>query len=1438
MNDSPDTLSRFHPIIRGWFAETYGTPTDIQAQSWPGIADGKNLLITAPTGSGKTLTAFLWAINQFVCGQLSLGTTRVLYISPLKALNNDIQRNLISPLEQLKLRFDLAGEDFPDIRVRTRSGDTRTEDRRRMLRHPPEILITTPESLNLLLSSKSGEGLLHGLSTVILDEIHGVVGNKRGVYLMSAVERLVPLSGEFQRLALSATVKPLDTIAAFVAGYRLAGTPQEPVYEPRAIDILSSPTQKRYDIRIRLPAATGNRGEDEEIWESMAQDFVERIQRNRATLLFTNSRALCEKLTHWINQAAGHTLAYAHHGSLSREIRFEVEQKLKAGDLAAIVATSTLEMGIDIGSLDEVILVQSPDAVSSAIQRIGRAGHGVGEVSRCTVYPTHPLDFLEAAVLGKAVMDRDIEPIRTVECPLDVLAQVMISMTGMAEWDIDELFAELRRSTPYHRLTQRQFELVLSMLAGRYADNHIRELKPRISIDRLSNRVTARPGALMSLYLSGGVIPDRGYFQLRHQDSNAKIGELDEEFVWEATVGKVFSFGTQTWQIKKITHNDVVVGPAKPSGIAPPFWKAEPLSRDFHYANRVGEFLEYANTRTDDDAFTAELVADYCMEDGAAKELHSFLKRQKEHVHSDLPHRHHLLVERVNSAPGRASGHQVVLHTGWGSRVNRPLAMALEAGWFEAHGEMAEVFVTNESLVIQLPRALRIEEVLAMVPANQLEARLRQRLEGSGFFGARFRENAGRALLLSKGRFNERKPLWMSRLQSQKLMDSVLKFEDFPMLLETWRTCLQDEFDIENLRMLLAEIESGELAITEVTSSTPSPFAQGVAWDQINTYMYMTDTPKAAKTSNLSSSLLEEVVFNPGLRPVIPLNIKTDFEERRQRRLPGYEPETEAELLEWVKERTAIPSHEWWPVEIPALATTLAIGDARLIVAREDETSLTTAFMSDDEGLVSHLANFLQYYGPVTADELSDWLGVDKQRLEGALNDLLNEQTLIQGQLLDGSDEVSWCDAENFETLLRFMRQSSRREFTPLPAAALPGFLHHWQTRYSNSDPVEQTFEALERLRCLPVAPALWESELLPARLPGYDPQHLDLAFSGADILWLGNPAKQVTPCFKGDVDLLSTPAARDADIDMLLPDSHGRYSFSDILDRTGATAHDTGDKLWQAFFSGHVTNDSPQALRKGIEQNFQIPEPAPGRGTETRRHVRRRGFNQWRSSIPFAGNWYQLARPEPPTDLLDREELNKDRVRVLMDRYGILFRELLLREEPAFRWALLFRSIRLMELAGEMLSGYFFEDLPGPQFVSPEAFRTLQRPLPADKVFWVNATDPVSMCGIAVDAFRAGLPRRVPGNHVVYHDDRVVLVSERSGKSLTINVAADDENLPRYLDVLRHLVYRATQPVRKLTVESINGEPATRSEYLDTLSTVFNISHDYKAIYVERSVL
>jgi len=1531
-----DSLSRFHPLVARWFAETVGRPTNIQAAAWEKIARNEHVLVSAPTGSGKTFTAFLWAINQFMTGDRQPGHTSLLYVSPLKALNNDIRRNLISPIGELREIALEEGDRLAEIRVLTRSGDTPQPERRRMVRRPPEILITTPESLNLLLSSAGGRSILTHITTVILDEVHALADTKRGVHLMTAVERLVLLSGEFQRIALSATVRPMETIAAFIGGYRTVGSPGSPSYEPREVTIISDTTpkaqQKRYDIEVRSPDKAVGLSSRQTIWDLLVGEFRRIVEGHRSTLIFTNSRRLCEKLAYMINAGNGGHLAYAHHGSLSREIREDVEKALKEGRLKTIVATSSLELGIDIGSLDSVVLVQSPPSVSSAIQRLGRSGHHVGETSTGTIFPTHPTDIIEAAALVPAILDQNIEARTPIQCPLDVLSQVIISMTGVERWDIDELYHHIQTSYPYRHLSRRHFDLVLNMLGGRYAGTRIRELQPQVSIDRIDNTVKAKKAALLRLYMSGGTIPDRGYYVLRHFESGARIGELDEEFVWEARIGETFTLGTQNWTINRLTSNDVFVAPGNPRATAPPFWKAEEYDRDFHYSDCIASFLESADARISDRGFADRLMVSNHLDANAAGQLVDFLREQKQKTGSALPHRHHVLVEHIPSGPAGATGNQVVIHTFWGGRVNRPLAMALEAAWEDRFQQHIEIHATNDCIVLLLPHDVSGTEVFSMVPVSKIESLLRQRLESSGFFGARFREAAGRSLLLTKRRISERMPLWLTRLQSQRLLEAVSGYDDFPILLEAWRSSLTDTFDLESLRMLLTELSSGTIALTEVRSRTPSPMARHVSWQQINRYVYMDDSRPDSRPSQLSRDLLRDLVQSADLRPAVSQDTIDLYEEKRQRLYPGYTPRVSEELLDWIKERLIVPRPEWSalcsairrdhgvdasllpsPLSGKVVWLTPAGGATPLMVAREyagrvvrtlfgpDEDVAVAPFSRDDdtrgwdtdtgagntarglrtapdqdgeEGLAEVIWDWMQFYGPRQIGFIREALGIGEDRLNLALDRLVDSGKTIVGPLVASAAETDlfFCDAESYESLLRLKRIQARPAFQPLHISYLAPSLAGIQGIVGPGSDTDALIDRIEQLLCYEAPSDLWEKEVLPARLMPYDTSWLDSIMQETDLMWIGakTPGKHVERrsqtgriafSFEPDLDLMERKAAETGDLvdssangnasldegsgirtppgsaSELFPQGLGRFDFYTLLRSSGLGAQELSARLWSLVWQGEITNDTFVALRRGIENSFKLPdESATIPGIRTRRRPRGRSrFSKWKGSLPSSGYWYPIAYPGPPEDHLESIELRKERVRILLDRYGILFRELLLRELPAFRWSTLFRTLRIMELSGEVLTGYFFHGIPGPQFVSHHGLRRLQQAMPGDDIYWINAMDPASLCGIGLDSLKGKLPKRLAGSHLVYRGGRLALVSTQNGRSLTFHVGPDDPDLDRINGVLHHLLSRKFQPMRQVTIDSINGDPAAASAFVPGFHRSFDVVTDVKTVILYR---
>jgi len=1488
---------QFAPEIQNWFDRTYPSPTDAQAQAWPLIANGENVLVTAPTGSGKTLTAFLWALNQLLTRAWdpdeASSPTRVLYISPLKALNNDIQRNLVEPLAALQPLF-------PDtqIRVATRSGDTPQSERRRMLRKPPDILITTPESLNLLLSSQGGRTLLTGIRTVILDEIHAVFGSKRGVHLISAVDRLVRLSGDFQRIALSATVRPIDTVAAFVAGLHANG-------KPRPIRTVISTDSKSYDLKVRyIPPPEPEPNMDlenpeaprqtDEFWLPIIEEMRDIIDRNQSTLFFVNSRRTCEKLTFLVNQDEPEPLAFAHHGSLSREIRTTVEHRMKAGDLPAIIATSSLELGIDIGSLDEVVLVQSPPGIAAATQRLGRAGHQVGETSRGTLFPVGPRDILEAGVLTAAVLAGDLEPTSPVDMPLDVLAQHIISMTGTEVWDLDELYASFRCSHPFRKLTRDSFDRVLDMLAGRYVDTRIRELSPRIIVDKLDNTAIARRGALLTLYSSGGVIPDRGYYKMRHQETGARIGELDEEFVWEARVGQTFSFGTQNWRIQRITHDDVYVIPGSNAKAAPPFWRADGMHRDFHFAERVLQFLEEADTRLKDEAFWQAQVH---LDEPAREALLDWLLDQRDHTGTSLPHRHHVVVEHIESGPDGSAGKEIVLHTGWGGEVNEPFALALEAAWKRHCGQELRTYASNYSITLVQEEDLRAEELLNLVRPDEIESLLRERLEASGFFGARFREAAGISLMLPKRRVNERLPLWMSRLKSQKLLEAVSQTSEFPVLLEAWRSCLRDAFDLEHLKQLLAELQSGAIALSHCKTFRPSPFAAADAWRQVNLHMYMDDsalTSGAGGKSSLSDELIRELTDDPTMRPRIPRAVATEFEQKRQRLAPGYAPETAPELVDWVRERVVMPAAEFdrlvaaIDLDPEEKAAMLAQAEPKLcridglskdqprplVHARERDLSALTAVESDeqeDEILAAKtalLAEWLSFYGPVADNHVWQTLGINDEDVP---------LDVVRGKLTDDADVTQRCDRATYEILLRMTRARARPQIQPRPLAELTPFLATWQNLHEAESGIDGLRDALERLACLGAPAALWERELLPARVPAYAGMQLDTVLREGTMHWAGSGEKRLTFCFGSELDLLPAregmkplqgvlrdglPARREEEqeqeenqqapsaLSSLFPDPHARYDLAALKRHFSGSLTELREQLWSRAWQGELSTDSFAPVREGVANKFEhgprspaapvaadssqnTPQSAP-RAPRRGRRARTSG-RRWSAPTLPAGSWFPLPLPPAP-DLLEQQEQSRERVRILLDRYGILFRELLQREAPGFRWRDIFRSLRLMEFSGELTTGYFFEGVPGPQFVTPRALGHFQRAFP-ERVFWLCAADPISLCGLGLphDSLPPELPRRLPGNHLVYRGNELVLRSENHAQRLRIDLRPEDPDLPAALGVLHHLLERDVQPRSKLRVESINGDDPNRSEFLPLLQSHFDVQPDYKKIYLHR---
>ncbi len=1479
-----NVLDGFSSSISQWFVSRFSTPTTVQQEAWPIIASGQHALITAPTGSGKTLTAFLWSLDRFASGHWQPGATRVLYVSPLKALNNDIKRNLLSPLAELRERGP-----FPDIKVQTRSGDTSQNDRQRMLRKPPDILITTPESLSLMLTTTRGRLALNTVETLILDEVHSLVENRRGVSLMASAERLLDLTGSLQRIALSATVNPLQAVANYVGGYDQLG-------KPRSIVIVNPPTEKVVTLKIRYPQEVKHASENgESVWDPLAQSFRDIALGNRSTLFFTNSRALAEKITLKINEQSPALLAYAHHGSLAREIRTEVEHRLKNQELRAIVATSSLEMGIDIGSLDEVILIQSPPGIAATLQRIGRAGHGVGEVSRGVLYPVHSADFIEAAALANATRQRDLEPLQPLVGALDMLAQIIVSSCAGDIWRAEDLFQLLRQSAPYHELPREHFNLVLDLLAGRYAGARVRELQPRIIYNRIDGTIESKKSAVFALYNSGGSIPDRGYYQIRHADSGTKIGELDEEFVWEARTGDTFSLGTQHWQVKNITHNDVFVTAAK-AGLAPPFWRAERNNRTFHYAERIGEFLQQADDWLDSKQqplLTEYLCKTLSFDQLAADKLVEYLQRQREASECPLPHRHHLLIELINSGPGGYRGpdnqRQLVIHTHWGGRLNHPWALALRTAWHQQYGTYPRVHADNDAVVVQVETDINPADVLALVNPVNLQALLRKSLEGSGFFGARFRECAARFLLLPRQRFNQRLPLWMSRMQAKKLMSATLEFDNFPVLLEAWRSCLRDEFDLDSLSRQLNEVADGICEWSFINTSSPTPFASNLTFDQINQVMYADDTPDQSQTdtllSELSDDLIKTAVQNEALRPTVSQEINQQFTNKRQRQHPDYAPQSLDEWNEWVKERVLLPASEWCTQsesqqDLQAgdslsarnnLLCEITLGDRRWVTHLENAPLLIdrglvpdSAFSPTDTQKIASLPTLDDERSAVTlANEILSFFGVvSEQQIANCLpvvpDNFLVETDLVSGYLLEKDDRFVYCDADNFEVMLRWQRAARRPVFEALDYKKLPAVLSSWQG--FNKTCSEQTIlDTVEQLRGYAMPAATMLHDAYACRLTNFTDHQLDSVFINQQLSWLGQGNQQFYIAYPDDLYLLRPENPPASPVEQAFVDVNARYSFDQIFPtltqvalQANAESAETGDDKpltaeqiwWNAVWSGHVTSDSLHSIRQGLQRNFRLsiemtrsPNTngynSPG-GAQHRSHYGSRPGRRSaaRRAKPLAnaltGNWQLVPPAGEETDALTELEHCRERVHLLLDRYGLVTRELANRESHRLRWSQIFRALRVMELSGEVLQGHFFEGLSGPQFISQRALNRLMQVEKPAKAFWCSAVDAISPCGLGLDW--PELPQRRSANFLSFHNGNLSLVVENMGKRLSFYIEPDNNHIDQILAPVVHLAKTRGQ----VRVDSINGDPTRGSPYRAALARVLEQRSDHRHIWFE----
>ncbi len=1467
-------LAPFAPRVRDWFTAAFRAPTPAQVQAWPAIAAGGHALISAPTGSGKTLAAFLWALDRLVAeppaGDRERGRLRLVYVSPLKALGYDVQRNLRAPLRGIGA----------DLRVATRTGDTPARERRAMLRTPPDILITTPESLYLMLTSQARE-LFAGAEWVIVDEIHAVAQTKRGAHLAVSLERLAEQAGrDVQRIGLSATQRPLDEVARFLVGpHRDCAIVDAGVRKPLDLRIqVPVESMAEPEVPVELASLPGGEATRRSIWPAVYPELLRLVREHRSTLVFVNNRRAAERIALRLNDLAGRDdaghrvsspageIARAHHGSLAREERQAIEEQLKEGRLPCLVATSSLELGIDMGAIDLVVQIESPKSVARGLQRIGRAGHGVGEVSRGRIFPKFRADLLECAVVARRMREGQIETTVVPRNPLDVLAQQVVAMAATAGdkgLPAADVFALLRRTWTFAELQRRQFDNVLDMLDGRYPSHEFAELRARIVWDRVADTIRARPGALALAVANAGTIPDRGLFSVNLPDGR-RVGELDEEMVYEARVGQAFLLGATSWRIEEITRDRVVVSPAPGASAAVPFWHGESVGRPMELGEAIGAFARWAVGQDED-----VLRREYDLDERAARNLLAYLREQQAATRV-VPSDRAVVVERFRDEVG---DWRLCLLTPFGGQVHAAWALALSARVRARLGQEAEAIWSDDGIILHLPDADDPPAGdLVLLEPDEAEDLLVGELGGSALFGARFRENAARALLIPRARPGRRTPLWQQRLKAQALLAVARRYPEFPIVLETYRECLCDVLDLPGLREVLRRLSTREIGVVEVETAAASPFASSLLFDYVATYMYEGDAPRAERRAlalALDRDLLRELLGQEELRDLIApaalaavedeLQCRADHRRARDadglhdvlRRLGDL---TEEEALERVSEPAA--ARGWLaelegerraaPVRIAGVERWIAAEDAGLYrdaLGAIPPAELPQTFLAGvPNALLTVLRRYARTHGPFEGDDVRRRWGVDAS---AALTLLEQAGELVRGELRPLGTEREWCDPEVLRRLRRASLAALRREIEPVSSEALARFAPAWQgvggpaVRGSAMAGSAQAGPGVDRLRDvlvplqgLPLPVGVWERDVLPSRVGAYSPAWLDELCASGEVVWAGvgasgDRAGRVALYFREDAALLGLPPATGeaprGEVHGLLRERLGRGAcfFADLLvEYPEAPPDELRDALWDLVWASEATNDAFAPLRAAAPGRSSAA-PRGHRGSVARSpggtgagRFQRRG----RGAPPLQGRWsltaavFGAAAPEA-------EGRRRAWAELLLERHGIVTRELVRAERAAGGFAALYPALSALETIGKARRGYFVEGLGGAQFALPGAVERLRAEADTPGLALVlAAADPAQLYGAALRWPDAGgrAPARRAGAYVVLVGGRPVLGLESGGHSMAVFPGESAETLDAAFAALAGAVAEGRVP--RLALERIDGAAATESPYAGRL--------------------
>ncbi|NMM84112.1 ATP-dependent helicase [Rhodococcus sp. SRB_17] len=1476
-----EVLERFSRATREWFDGAFTAPTNAQLGAWESIASGAHTLVVAPTGSGKTLSAFLWALDQLAGHDGSDRTTKVLYISPLKALGVDVERNLRAPLVGITQTAKRLGLTPPEITVGVRSGDTSPADRRSLIKRPPDILITTPESLFLMLTSAARETLV-GVDTVIVDEVHAVAGTKRGSHLALSLERLdALLERPAQRIGLSATVRPHEEVGRFLSG-------------SAPIRIVAPPAAKTFDLTVRVPvedmtelgiAAPSDGSESPtpqagSIWPHVEEQIVDLVLEHRSCIVFANSRRLAERLTARLNEihaertgvvvdkmprppaqigtptevsfGAEPLLARAHHGSVSKDQRALIEDDLKSGRLRCVVATSSLELGIDMGAVDLVIQVEAPPSVASGLQRVGRAGHQVGEISRGVVFPKHRTDLIHCAVTVERMVEGKIEALAVPANPLDILAQQTVAATALEPIDVDDWFDMVRRSGSFATLPRSAYESTLDLLAGRYPSDEFAELRPRLVWDREANTLTGRPGAQRLAVTSGGAIPDRGLFTVYMVgEKSSRVGELDEEMVYESRVGDVFALGATSWRIEEITFDRVLVSPAYGMPGRLPFWHGDGLGRPAELGQALGQFIR--ETALGNEADVVERCRVGGLDHNATTNLIQLVNEQK-NATGQVPSDRTLVVERFRDELG---DWRLVLHSPYGQRVHAPWALAIGARLQERYGVDSSPTASDDGIIIRLPDTENEPpgaELFAF-DVDDIEDLVTQEVGSSALFASRFRECAARALLLPRRNPGKRAPLWQQRQRSAQLLDVARKFPTFPILLETVRECLQDVYDLPALKELFGKIAKRQIRIVDVETASPSPFASALLFNYVGAFMYEGDSPLAERRAaalSLDSTLLAELLGRVELRELLDGAVIETAERELQRLVPERQAkdfEGVADLLRMLGPLTteevaarSLEDPEAWLAKLVADKRALQVSFAgqHWWTAIEDAARLRdglgvplpigvpAAFIEPaDQPLEDLLSRYARTHGPFTLADAAARFGVGVSVARDVLGRLALEKRVLEGEFRPGSAGSEWCDAEVLRRLRRRSLAAARQEVEPVSTATLGRFLPSWQHVGGTLRGIDGVATVIDQLAGVPIPASALESLILPRRITDYSPAMLDELTSTGEVLWSGSGAISskdgwivLHPADLAPVTL-NPPADTDVSdlqrqvLDLLA--GGGAYFFRHIADALEST--DDGaltTALWELVWLGHIGNDTLAPLRALLSDTTRtttshriprrVPRARPYRGMMRPAVPARTG------PATAAGRWFLLPPAEP--DPTVRAHATAD---LLLERYGVVTRGSVVSENVPGGFALIYKVLSTFEDNGRARRGYFVDTLGGAQFSTPavvDRLRTFGDSIEGRHTSAATVTlaacDPANPYGAALpwpgssgEESPGHRPGRKAGALVVLVEGELVLFVERGGR--TILTFTDDSGVLRTAATsLAQMV--KDRAIEKLVVEKVDG--------------------------------